>query len=87
MFQMNPYQSLTTMLILLLLVVAVIWLFVELSIERKKRLEDGATRSVDAPLAVVTDIKTRRRLRHLALVPEPTELPSPALYDWKIQGL
>lgn len=81
MIPMTPYQSWTTLLVLVLLAAAVLWLAHELSGARAERQSD---RSAAAPLARVTILSTNGEL---SLVQDLPATPSPALYDWQIQGL
>lgn len=94
MFTMTPYQSLTSVILLLLLVAAVMWAIREFSQDRAERAstdsraaESQPTSPTNEPLATVIDLRTRRQIGHLKLVHDSTHAPSPALYDWQKQGI
>lgn len=87
MIHMNPAQSWSTILVLVLLVIAAMWLMQELG----KRADEKAQTSEHAALATVTERRPSMSPRHLAIVEvdhgarKPAR--TPALYDWQAQGL
>lgn len=83
MIHMNPAQSWSTILVLVLLVIAVMWLMQELG----KRADERTDAAAQAPLATVTELRPAMSPRHLALVEVDRSRRKPALYDWQSQGL
>ena len=81
MIPMTPFQSWTTLFLLLALAAALVWLLHEISNARAERVSD---RSANAPLARVTILSTNRQL---SLVQDLPATPPSALYDWQIQGI
>jgi len=95
MIQMSTFASWALVLTLILLVGAVVWLVIELKIGRAKRLAALAALApysetdslhVKERLAPVTDLRTRRPVRHLSLVEASPRDPR-ELYDWQQSGI
>lgn len=88
MFQMTPYQSWTTFIVLVLLVAAVVWLIRQ---THKRHAWNRAERSAQqrrSQMAIVTDLPASKYERHLTLVTDISRhTPEPALYDWRTQGI
>lgn len=87
MFQMSPFQSWMTFIVLMLLVAAVVWLAVQ---AHRRAAWDRSERDAHArrsQFAVVTEMQPRPE-RHLTLVTDiNARRPKPALYDWRKQGI
>lgn len=90
MIHMTTLQSWSTMLLLVLLAAALVWLIHELAQWRANRdrlAAAPATTNVNTPLATVTELRPVKRGAHLTLVQDLPRDASLTPYDWKIQGL
>ncbi|MCI4659757.1 hypothetical protein [Cryobacterium zhongshanensis] len=95
MIHMSPYQSWTTVLLLVVFAAAIVWLIHELNRARAESSRLAAS-AADVRLATaaattvryasVTELRPDRA-RQLTLVPDLPREASPEVYDWQVSGL
>lgn len=86
MFQMSPYQSWVTVIVVALFVAAIVWVVVQLRRRAAWDKDERAARARRAQFAVISDFPSRPE-RHLTLVTDiNARQPKPGLYDWRTQG-